>query len=45
MKGVQFRLVNYSGEGELYTLQLGMNDMPKPKSMDGNEFQNDEVYS
>ena len=45
LKGNQFRLTNYSGNGELYQLQIGMNDIPKPKEMDGNEFRNDEVYS
>ena len=44
-RGHTFSAINYSGNDELYMLKIGMNEIPKPKAQDGNEFTNDEVYS
>ena len=43
-RGHCFSAVNFSGNDELYTLQLGMNEIQKPQSQKGgNEFQNDDA--
>ncbi len=44
-KGNSFKNLNYGGGNELYTLQIGMNEIPKAPQQDQNEFNNDEVYS
>ena len=44
-KGHTFRCLNYQGGEDLYSLILGMNPVPKSQKQQGNEFQNDDVYS
>ena len=44
-KGHTFRCLNYGGGNDLYSLILGQNPVPKAQQQQGNEFQNDDVYS
>ena len=44
-KGHTFRCLNYGGGDDLYSLILGQNPVPKAQQQQGNEFQNDDVYS
>ena len=44
-KGHTFRCLNYGGGDDLYSFILGQNPVPKAQQQQGNEFQNDDVYS
>ena len=44
-KGHTFRTMNYGGGKDLYTLNIGMNQVPKEENQQQNEFTNDDTYS